>query len=83
MTVYASSNSLNPADLAQRMLDLHPIALDGHCLTCGAEDCTARQAATLELRRHKRLPKRRPGHTRPELLGVRRAFRLPGKEEMR
>jgi hypothetical protein len=64
----------NLAELAQRMLDLHPIVLHGRCLTCGAADCTTRRAATVELRRYKRLPKRRPGLTRPELLGLRRAF---------
>jgi hypothetical protein len=59
-------------ELAQRMLDLHPVNLKGICLTCGQPDCSSRQAATLELRRFNRLPKRRPGSTRPDLLNLKR-----------
>jgi hypothetical protein len=76
MTLFVSGDVLSPAELAQRMLDLHPLSLTGHCLTCGADDCAARQAAMLELRQYRCLPKRRPGNTRPELLGVRRVTAL-------
>jgi hypothetical protein len=74
VTVYVSGNAIDAATLAQRMLDLHPMALNGHCLTCGAEDCGPRQVATLELRRYNQLPRRRPGSTRPELINLRRAL---------
>jgi hypothetical protein len=58
---------------AQALVDEHPIALNGRCLACGCdvEDCDARRTALRRLGLE-HLPRRRPGATRPELVGARR-----------
>ena len=65
-----------PVDLAraQQVLDAHVMVLaDGSCLGCGAPlPCTHRDAAAEVFVRYGRLPRRRPGASRPELVGARR-----------
>jgi len=71
MTVYVSATV---ADDDQRVIDSHPISSgDGQCITCGVEGpCAPRYAALHRLARRRRLPRRQPGATRPELIGARR-----------
>jgi hypothetical protein len=60
--------------VAQSTMDAHPISLrDGRCITCGIEGgCIEREAAARIFARYGVLPRRRPGATRPELVGARR-----------
>lgn len=64
-----------PVDLAhaQLVLDVHVMVLaDGSCLGCGtALPCAVRNATAEVFVRHGRLPRRRPGASRPELVGAR------------
>ncbi|HYS36471.1 MAG TPA: hypothetical protein VEO01_12670 [Pseudonocardiaceae bacterium] len=57
---------------AQAALDGHPISIrDGRCITCGTEGgCGEREQAALLFARYGVLPRRRPGATRPELVGA-------------
>jgi hypothetical protein len=59
---------------AQRMLDLHVMSLpDGACRTCRSTgSCAARERAMATFARARRLPRRRPGASHPELIGARR-----------
>ncbi len=59
---------------AQLVLDRHVMVLaDGSCLACGtALPCAVRDAAAEVFVRYGRLPHRRPGASRPELVGARR-----------
>lgn len=61
-------------DAAQVALERHAVSsADGRCLSCGtAGPCASREAAVLVFTRSLRLPSRRPGATRPELIGARR-----------
>jgi hypothetical protein len=65
-----------PVDLAraQQVLDVHVMLLaDGCCRACGTPlPCAARDGAAAVFIRHGRLPRRRPGASRPELVGARR-----------
>jgi hypothetical protein len=60
--------------LAQRTLDVHAVSMvDGLCLGCRRPlPCGVRDAAAAVFVRYHRLPRRRPGASRPELLGARR-----------
>jgi hypothetical protein len=58
---------------AQTILDEHPVlAADGRCMACGTENCPPRSSALSLLASARQLPSRRPGATRPELIGARR-----------
>jgi hypothetical protein len=58
---------------AQRDLDAHTINSVGYCLTCKIfGPCRPRESAESVFSHSFRLPRRRPGRTRPELLGARR-----------
>jgi hypothetical protein len=54
---------------AQALLDAHPSGVDGRCLGCGEHRCAQRRAALRALGSCGLLPRRRPGLTRPGLLG--------------
>jgi hypothetical protein len=59
---------------AQRTLDSHiTSSATGRCLACGSfGPCVRRESAVQVFSRTLRLPLRRPGATRPELVGARR-----------
>jgi hypothetical protein len=59
----------DPVAAAQALLDAHPSGVDGQCLGCGAHRCAQRRAALRALGSYGLLPRRRPGLTRPALLG--------------
>ncbi len=58
---------------AQRDLDMHITSgATGRCLRCGMPGpCQTRENAVETWSRANRLPRRRPGITRPELIGAR------------
>ena len=62
-------------DQAQAALDEHTVSSgDGLCVTCKVlGPCPDREAAAKVFTLSPRLPQRRPGATRPELLGAKRA----------
>jgi hypothetical protein len=68
--VYLSADAREQVRTAQARLDEHPVSgASDLCLTCGVEgSCPQRRAALRLLGRYGRLPLRRPGATRPELL---------------
>jgi hypothetical protein len=72
-TYYATSAEERLAE-AQRTLDRHiTSSANGRCIECGQPGpCPAREAAALIFSRSLRLPLRRPGVTRPELIWARR-----------
>jgi hypothetical protein len=61
-------------DHAQAMLDRHAVSSgDGLCVECKTlGPCAAHEAAVKVFALSARLPQRRPGATRPELLGAKR-----------
>ena len=78
MSLYLATTVLRWLDQAQELIDQHS-PVTGRCRACGqAEPCGASVDAQVLLSRYGRLPRRRPGATRPELCGRRRvAFDLP------
>jgi hypothetical protein len=72
-TYYAVTADAQLAE-AQRMLDRHiTSSADGRCVECGTPGpCYRRETAVVIFSRSLRLPVRRPGATRPELLSARR-----------
>jgi hypothetical protein len=61
-------------EYAQAALDRHEVSSgDGLCVTCGVlGPCAEYEAAAKVFMRSARLPLRRPGATKPELLGAKR-----------
>jgi len=58
---------------AQAVIFAHPTGLAGRCLACLAEGpCPAKRAALADLASRGVLPRRWPGATRPDLVGLRR-----------
>jgi hypothetical protein len=56
---------------AQQTLDVHTVSSTGFCVTCKIlGPCRARAQAESIFFRSLRLPRRHPGATHPELLGV-------------
>jgi hypothetical protein len=56
---------------AQAAINQHPITLRGRCLRCEVEGpCGSRYLAERALHNARRLPRRTPGATRPELLSL-------------
>jgi hypothetical protein len=72
-TYYATTAEARLA-WAQRVLDMHiTSSANGRCIECGQSgSCPEREQAAVVFFRARRLPLRRPGATRPELLLVRR-----------
>lgn len=71
MSVYLGAAARTEIAAAQLQLDAHlPGCADGRCPACGhIGPCPAYAQALSVLRRYRRLPRRRPGATRPELTG--------------
>ncbi|GAA1886094.1 hypothetical protein [Asanoa iriomotensis] len=71
-TYYAATAAERLAE-AQRTLDTHiTSSATGLCLACGTlGPCRKHEAASGVFERSARLPRRRPGLTRPELVGAR------------
>jgi hypothetical protein len=71
---YLAVSAAVQLEQAQRLLDAHVMALNtGLCRLCGTLDsCDYRDAASATFARYRRLPRRRPGASRPELVGARR-----------
>lgn len=71
MAIYPGGEQV---DAAQNVLERHAVSsADGRCLGCRSTGpCAQREAAVLVFTRTLRLPSRRPGATRPELIGARR-----------
>jgi hypothetical protein len=58
---------------AQAVIFGHPVGLNGRCLACLAEGpCEPKRAALADLASRGVLPRRWPGATRPELVGLHR-----------
>lgn len=70
MSIYGSLAHLPVTDLLA-LLDQHPDTLAGTCLHCRTA-CAERYAALAWLAHYGVLPRRRPGASRPELVGARR-----------
>ncbi|MFI9638957.1 hypothetical protein ACIG87_02655 [Micromonospora sp. NPDC051925] len=68
-TIYHGGQQL---DQAQAMLDRHAVSSgDGLCVECRVlGPCRVNEAAAKVFRLSARLPRRQPGATRPELMGV-------------
>jgi len=73
-TTYYATTAEERLSEAQRTLDRHIVSsVSGRCIDCGQlGPCPAREAAALVFSRLLRLPVRRPGVTRPELVSARR-----------
>ncbi len=73
-TVYLSAAVIDQLAAAQRMLDEHvSSSASGYCLRCYlVGPCPANEQAAATFTRYGRLPRRRPGATRPELINARR-----------
>lgn len=72
-TYYAATADQRFAE-AQRVLDTHVTSsANGLCVVCAIPGpCPRRETAVVVFSRGLRLPLRRPGATRPELVGARR-----------
>lgn len=72
MTTYATMHDQLAA--AQEALDRHATSsATGRCVTCGlVGPCPRRETALALFSRFMRMPRRRPGLARPELIGARR-----------
>jgi hypothetical protein len=73
ITYYAMTADEQLTD-AQQTLDTHTTSsVNGRCLRCDTPGpCPKRENAVMIFSRTLRLPRRRPGATRPELVGARR-----------
>jgi hypothetical protein len=73
-TTYLAATAAQPLAAAQRLLDAHALVLpDGVCRLCGTSgSCGYRDAAQAAFAWYRRLPVRRPGASRPELVSARR-----------
>ena len=73
-TAYLSQAAREQLAAAQAAIDTHVISsADGHCILClVVGPCPAQSIATAIFTRYQMLPGRRPGATRPELIGARR-----------
>jgi hypothetical protein len=72
VATYTSEAPPTPAD-AQRVVDSHAVSIDGRCVCCGGHGgCWLRVTALHVLATADRLPRRRRGASRPELIGARR-----------
>jgi hypothetical protein len=73
-TVYRAKTDDELVAEAQRVLDEHVTSsADGRCLACNVlGPCWRRENAVVTFSRKLRLPLRRPGVTRPELVNLRR-----------
>jgi hypothetical protein len=70
---YYAANAGERLAGAQQTLDTHiTSSATGSCLACGLRACPDREAAMVVFSRSLRLPRRHPGATRPELVGLRR-----------
>jgi hypothetical protein len=70
-TTYYADAAVEQLAAAQRELEAHAVTSLGYCLTCRTiGPCRSRMLAESVFKRSMRLPQRRPGHTRPELLGA-------------
>ncbi|GLY08612.1 hypothetical protein [Actinoplanes sp. NBRC 101535] len=72
MTVFLTAAAREQVEYAQSQLDRHiaPSA-DGRCSVCGEEDpCSPRRVALRVFGRYGILPRRWPGASRPEQVGV-------------
>jgi hypothetical protein len=74
MTIFLSAGALAELNEAQRQLDRHTgLSSDGRCPVCDLEGpCPLRRAALRVFGRYAQLPRRRPGATGPQLVGLRR-----------
>jgi hypothetical protein len=74
-TTYLASNGQAKVAHAQAELDLHvTISANGLCDACREEGpCQSRIAAERTMASYRLLPRRTPGATRPELIGLRHA----------
>jgi hypothetical protein len=74
-TYYAVTAQRNLAE-AQHALDTHiTSSATGRCVECGTPGpCVKREDAVAIFSRTLRLPRRRPGASRPELVGSRRIY---------
>ena len=71
MATYSGGQQI---ERAQAVLDRHVVSSgDGKCMECKVlGPCANHEAAARVFERCARLPRRRPGLTRPELVGARR-----------
>jgi hypothetical protein len=75
-TVYIGHTAVEQVEAALAEFDAHvPGGADGQCLTCRDRPCPGQAPALRTLAQYGRLPRRRPGATRPERIGLRR---VPG-----
>jgi hypothetical protein len=74
VTEYFATAAIHQLDQAQRLLDAHVMVLNsGTCRLCGTRNsCGYRDAASAIFARYRRLPRRRPGASQPEMVGARR-----------
>lgn len=70
---YLATTAVQQLEDAQRILDAHVMLGTGACRLCDTlNSCDYRVAASATFVRYGRLPRRRPGASRPELIGARR-----------
>jgi hypothetical protein len=72
-TVYLSNVVLDQVAAAQADFDAHVRSSgDGQCVTCADGSCSGQTNALRVLTQYGQLPRRRPGATRPDRIGLRR-----------
>ena len=78
-TVYLSAAAIDQLIAAQRAFDEHvSSSVTGYCLRCHLiGPCPSNEQAAATFARHGRLPRRRPGATRPQLINARRVTASP------
>jgi hypothetical protein len=71
-TTYLGQAGFDQIDAAQAEFDAHIVSSsDGLCRTCRNTGCPGQAVAVRTLARYGRLPRRRPGATQPERIGLR------------
>jgi hypothetical protein len=72
-TVYLSNAGLDQVAAAQADFEAHVMSSgDGTCVTCASGSCPGQANAVRVLMQYGQLPRRRPGATRPDRIGLRR-----------
>jgi hypothetical protein len=71
-TVYLGRAGLDQIAAAQAEFDVHVVSSgDGQCVTCAGSPCPGQASALRALAQYDQLPRRRPGATRPDRIGLR------------
>lgn len=71
-TIYLDTAAHDQVAAAQAEFDAHTVSSgDGRCLSCFDSPCPGQAGALRILAQYGQLPRRRPGATRPDRIGLR------------